>query len=391
MVGAAKTGSGKPDRPLRVLVAAGGTAGHLFPARALAEALTGPDSQIHLVTDRRGAGFEQDFPAASTHMIKAATPVGRSPLRAVRALATLAIGVASALVLIRRLRPDIVVGFGGYPTVAPLLAAWIARVPMLIHDQNAVMGRANRLLVRFASAFATSVPAPHLATPAALAKAVHTGNPVRQAVLAVRDQAYQPPDPAGDKKSRLRLVVFGGSQGASVFADVVPGALAQFDEGQRQRIDLVAQCRKGGDEALVAAYRKIGITGEIASFFGDMPSRLAHAHLVICRSGASTTTELAVIGRPAIMVPLPGAIDHDQRENARGLADQGGGWMVEEKDFTVEAIYRKINDLWNNPDLLKEAAAKARAIGRPRAAAGLAALVRHVAAGRELNEFHPPA
>ncbi|MFV2093731.1 MAG: UDP-N-acetylglucosamine--N-acetylmuramyl-(pentapeptide) pyrophosphoryl-undecaprenol N-acetylglucosamine transferase, partial [Hyphomicrobiales bacterium] len=309
---------------IRVLVAAGGTAGHLFPARALAEELAGPETQIHLVTDRRAAGFDEDFPASSIHLVRAATPVGRSPLRTVQALVTLALGVVAAFRLVRRLRPDIVVGFGGYPTVPPLLAAWAARVPVLIHDQNAVMGRANRALVRVADVFATSVPAPKLASAAALRKAVHTGNPVRRAVLEVRSIAYRAPAPSG----RLRLVVFGGSQGASVFATVVPGALALFDAARRARIELVAQCRKGGRETLEAAYRQIGVDAEIAPFFSNMPARIADAHLVICRSGASTTTELAVIGRPAILVPLPGAIDHDQRENARELAAGGGGWLV---------------------------------------------------------------
>ncbi|MHA1545558.1 MAG: undecaprenyldiphospho-muramoylpentapeptide beta-N-acetylglucosaminyltransferase [Alphaproteobacteria bacterium] len=382
-----QTKSTDRDHALTLLVAAGGTAGHLFPARALAEELAGKDTHIHLVTDRRGAGFDQGFPAEKIHMIKAATPVGCSPLRAGRALFTLGFGVITALALIRRTRPHIVVGFGGYPTVAPLVAAWLARVPVIIHDQNAVMGRANRLLVRFAEVFATSVPTPRLASPAALAKAVHTGNPVRRAVLEVRDQEYLPPQPPSGSASRLRLVVFGGSQGAGVFATMVPKALARFAPNQRRRITLVAQCRRGDEAALGAAYEKIGIKAQVAPFFTDMPRHIAKAHLVICRAGASTTTELAVIGRPAIMVPLPGAIDQDQRWNAQELAVVGGGWLVEEKNFDEELLAMKIKTLWQNPKVLAEAAAAARAIGRPNAAVALGALVRHVAARRALGTF----
>jgi UDP-N-acetylglucosamine--N-acetylmuramyl-(pentapeptide) pyrophosphoryl-undecaprenol N-acetylglucosamine transferase len=368
--------NGAAGPPAPVLIAAGGTGGHLFPARALAEELARRGVAAELVTDRRAQIFGGDFPARRVHLIPAATPVGASPLRMARALATLGRGVIAARRLIRRIGPSIVVGFGGYPTVPPVIAARLCGVTSLIHEQNAVMGRANRLLAHFASAVALSVPRPALIAHAVLARSVITGNPVRDAVVEAAGTAYRAPD-----GSAFRLLVFGGSQGAHVFSEIVPAALARIAPAERGRIRLVQQCRSEDVERLRAALAEARVDAEIAPFFADLPARIAEAHLVIARSGASTVSEIAAIGRPAILVPLPHAIDNDQRENARALAQAGGGWMIEERALDADRLAREIGALMGAPERLTEAAGAAKAAGRPDAAGALCDLVAHLAAG----------
>lgn len=366
-------------RPLKVLVAAGGTGGHLFPAQALSEELGAHGHEVHLVTDIRGGHFDEGFPAAGLHEVPAATPVGRSPLSAVRAVSTLAGGVMAARRLIARIGPDVVVGFGGYPTVPPLVAAWLARVPRVVHEQNAVMGRANRLLARLANAIATSVP-PELLQKAgagARGKSVLTGNPVRASAVRARGAAYHPPE----SNEPFRLLVFGGSQGAHVFSELIPAALVRLRPALRQRIALVQQVRAEDLIDFRLAVDRTGVQAEVAPFFNDLPQRMADAHLVVCRSGASTVTELAVVGRPAIMVPLPHAIDNDQRENARGLAAAGGGWMIEQGDLDAERLASELEALMGAPWRLLTAARAARLAGRPDAVRNLAKLVEHLGRG----------
>ena len=271
---------------ISVLLAAGGTGGHLFPAESLAHALIARGAKVELVTDTRAAQYAANFPASAVHGVAAATPTGGSALSRVRAISMLGVGTLSAINLLRRLKPSIVVGFGGYPTVPPLMAASLLRIPTILHEQNAVMGRANRFLSGRVDHIATGF-ALRDASRSVQAKSTITGNPVRPSVIAASALPY----PSFDNGA-LNILVTGGSQGARVMADVIPAAIALLTEPERARIKLVQQAR-GEDEARVnAAYTQLGFNAEVAPFFADLPGRIAQAHLVIARSGASTVSEL---------------------------------------------------------------------------------------------------
>ncbi|HZP19951.1 MAG TPA: undecaprenyldiphospho-muramoylpentapeptide beta-N-acetylglucosaminyltransferase [Bauldia sp.] len=353
------------------LIAAGGTGGHLFPAESLALALARRGWRIHLATDHRAEGYGHDFPAEKIHIVPAAT-ITRSPVAAAKAVIQLGRGYMAARRLVRALRPDVAVGFGGYPTVPPMLAAARAGVPTVIHDQNAVLGRANSFLAPRVSAIAVSFAR---VAGAGDRRITETGNPVRPAVMEAASVPYPPLSPGGD----FRLLIFGGSQGARFLSEVVPAAIGAVPMPIRSRIRVVQQCRREDLEAVKSAYARLDVPAELQPFFRDMPSRIAASHLVVCRSGASTVAELAVIGRPAIMVPLPGALDQDQKANAEVLAGAGGGWMIEQKDMTPQRLAGELADLASHPERLSAAAASARRIGRPDAVERLADLVERVA------------
>jgi UDP-N-acetylglucosamine--N-acetylmuramyl-(pentapeptide) pyrophosphoryl-undecaprenol N-acetylglucosamine transferase len=353
------------------LLVAGGTGGHLFPALALREALLKRGWRVHVATDPRVGAFVEGVPAEDTHRIPSAT-FGGSPIAVARFAAKITQGVLQSRRLLKRLRPSIVVGFGGYPTVPPLIAARLAGVPIVAHEANAVVGRANKLVIRLGAVLATGFEKPAGSAPAR--EIVHVGNPVRSAVAgAVRP--YAPP--AEDEP--FRLLVIGGSQGARVFSGLVPGALSELPDTARRRIRLVQQARPEDLNSVRSVLSGLGIEAEVAPFFTDMGERLAAAHLVICRAGASTVAELAVMGRPAILVPYPHALDHDQAENARLLADAGGGWLMPEKDLTVKTLARRLAALMEWPEQLNEAAQAARKQGRADAAERLALLVERIA------------
>ena len=362
------------------LLAAGGTGGHLFPAEALALELKRRGWHIHLATDHRVATYGQDFPAEETHMIASAT-LTREPVAVAKGLFRLAGGFLQARSLMRRLEPAIVVGFGGYPTLPPMLAATRAGVPTVIHEQNAVVGRANGFLARRVTVIATSQAVVRGAE-GVQDKLVQTGNPVRPAVLTAAETPYHAPTADGE----LRLLVFGGSQGARFMSDLVPPAIALLREPLRQRLRVIQQCRQEDMARVKAAYAELGVRACLAPFFHDLPQRIADSHLVVSRSGASTTAELTVIGRPAIMVPLPGALDQDQKANAMVVAAAGGGWMVEQKDMTPERLAAELAGLMRQPDRLVAAAAAAREVGRPDAVARLADVVERVAAGASAGQ-----
>jgi UDP-N-acetylglucosamine--N-acetylmuramyl-(pentapeptide) pyrophosphoryl-undecaprenol N-acetylglucosamine transferase len=357
-----------------VLVAAGGTGGHLFPAEALADALRRRGVIVDLATDERATRYGRDFPARETHVIPSATIRGRNPIALAKTVLTLGIGAMKALRLLRRIRPIAVVGFGGYPTLPPLLAATLRRIPTVIHDANAVMGRANKMLAPRVSAIATSFPNITLDAPLA-AKATFTGNPVRRMVLAAAAQPYAAPDGSG----RLRLLVTGGSQGARVMADVVPPAIEKMASDLRARLDVVQQARGEDERRVTDAYARLGVKAEVAPFFSDLPARIAAAHLIVSRSGASTVAELAAIGRPAILVPLPHALDQDQLANANVLADAGGAIVLRQADFTPERLANEISCLAADPGRLSAMAAGAKSAGVLDAADRLADLVLRVA------------
>jgi len=353
-----------------ILIAAGGTGGHLFPAQALASALSARGVPAELATDERALKYGGNFPARAIHAIPSATPTGAGMLTKARAALVLAGGTLVARALIKKTEPLAVIGFGGYPTVPPLLAAAWLGVPTLLHEQNAVMGRANRFLARRVSVIATGFPTLKSVDDGIRGKTRYTGNPVRPAVVAAAATPF--PNFAD---GRLRVLVTGGSQGARVMADIVPAALALLGDSERQRLRLTQQAR-GEDKLRVArACAQLNFPVEIAEFFADLPDRIASSHLVIGRAGASTVSELAVIGRPSILVPFPHALDQDQAANAATLAAAGAAEVVPQNEFTPERLAASLRKALADPAPLAAAAAAAKAAGVPDAAERLADLV----------------
>ena len=365
----------KPQLPRPILLAAGGTGGHLFPAFSLAEELTRRGRIVDLVTDERGDRYGTGFPGRAIHQVPSATLASRSPLAALGTIAKLGRGVFRARALLRRLRPSIVVGFGGYPTFPPLVAARLAGIPSIIHEQNAILGRANKMLVGRVTALAASWDQTKNVPDSALAKVRITGNPVRDSVIAAARRPY----PALGPADPVQLVVFGGSQGARYFSDAVPPALAAMPPATRARLRVVQQCREEDISRVRAAYAAACIAAELAPFFRDLPERMAAAHLVVARSGASSVSELAVLGRPSILVPLPHSLDNDQLNNAQLLAEVGGAWCMEQKDLTQSRLTTEIAALIDSPLRLATAAEAARTAGKPAAVKLLADLVEELA------------
>lgn len=355
-----------------VLLAAGGTGGHLFPAQALAEALARHGVRVMLATDERVSAHVRDFPAEAVFEIPAATPSRKSPLVMARAALTLAKGVWKARQLLRtRIKPAVVVGFGGYPSVPPLMAASVVGVPTIIHEQNAVLGRANRFLAGRVTALATGFPSVGGLSAELAGKVRYVGNPVRPAVLAAAATPF-PPLPAGEP---LRLLVFGGSQGARVMSEVVPEAIGLLDAGARARLAITQQARPEDLERVRGIYAGLGVPATVEPFFADLPARIAANHLIVARSGASTVAELAVIGRPSILVPLPGSLDQDQAANAATLGAIGAAAVIRQADFTPQRLADEITARLADPAALTHAAEAAKSAGIPDAAERLAALV----------------
>ncbi len=352
-----------------IVIAAGGTGGHFFPAEALAGELLARGRRVALMTDARSGGLRsQVFEGLERFVISGAGIAGRGPMRGVKAVTALARGVVQARQNLLRINAAAVVGFGGYPCVAPVLATRLMRQrpTVILHEQNAVLGRANRFLARHADrlalSFAATARVPEIAT-------VVTGNPVRPAIAALGDAPYLPP------ADTIRLLVLGGSLGARVFSDVVPTALASLPDHLLSRIIVVQQCRPEDLGRVRAAYDLAGIDAELSAFFPDVAEQLAAAHLVLARAGASTVAELAVAGRPAILVPLPGAIDDHQSANARALAEARGASVIAQRDFSPDTLRERLAVLLAAPDMLAHAARAARSIARPNATALLADLV----------------
>ena len=354
-----------------VLLAAGGTGGHLFPAEALAEALARRGLIVELATDERAERYGKRFPARQIHVIASETVRSRHIVSLARTGAIMSLALLRAYLLLGRIKPGVVVGFGGYPTLAPVLAATLRRIPTVIHEQNAVMGRANKLLARRVSAIATSFPGVLDRAPRLAGKAAHTGNPVRPVVIAAAAMPY----PALASDGLVRLLVFGGSQGARVMSEIVPAAIERLDPALRIRL-LVAQQARGENLAQVReTYGRLRISAEVAPFFPDLPARIAAAHLIVARSGASTVAELAAIGRPAILVPLPHALDQDQQANAAVLGAAGGAISLRQDDFTPARLAAEITALVAEPHRLAAMATAAKSAGAIDAAERLADLV----------------
>jgi UDP-N-acetylglucosamine--N-acetylmuramyl-(pentapeptide) pyrophosphoryl-undecaprenol N-acetylglucosamine transferase len=352
-----------------VVVAAGGTGGHLFPAEALSIALARRGITVDLATDERATRYGGAFPARGTHIVPSDTFRGRNPLAVVRTTLVLGTGVLAGLGLLRDLRPAAVIGFGGYPAIPTVVAARLRRIPTLIHEQNAVLGRANRLLSARVRAIATSFPGLLDHDSRLAAKAVHTGNPVRPVVVEAAATPY--PDPAAG----FRLLAFGGSQGARIMADIVPVAMELLPMAVRARLHVTQQAREEDLVRVRGAYARLGVPADVEAFFADLPRRMAASHLVVSRSGASTVAELAAIGRPAILVPLPHALDQDQRANAEMLQKVRGAIMFDQSRFTPDRLAAEIARLAAEPEKLAAMAAAARGQGILDAADRLADLV----------------
>ncbi len=355
-----------------LLIAAGGTGGHMFPAQALAEAMLARGWRVKLSTDDRGARYAGGFPAAvKIERVVSATFARGGVMSKLLVPFRILGGIVAALLSQLRDKPAVVVGFGGYPSIPALSAAWVLRRPRMIHEQNGVLGRVNQIFARRVQTVAcgtwpTTLPA------GVTGEAV--GNPVRQAVL---DRAAAPYIPPGDYP--MAMVVIGGSQGARILSDVVPAAVALLPEALRANLRIAHQARDEDAARAAQAYEAAGIRAEIAPFFDDIPRRLSEAQLVISRSGASSVADISVIGRPAILIPYAAATGDHQTANAIGLVDEGGAVLLPEKTLDASVLARHIAAILEDPSKAETMARAALGTGKPDATARLVALVEALA------------
>ncbi len=354
-----------------VVLAAGGTGGHVFPAEALAAELLDRGCGLALVTDDRGGAFGGTLSQVETYRVRAGGLAGKSLMGRLRSIPELALGTLQARSLLKELKPEAVIGFGGYASIPAMMAATMGGYRAAIHEQNAVLGRANRLLAKRVARIATSFASVKGLPKDAERKVVHTGMPVRPAVHAVRDAAYASFGAEGE----INVLILGGSQGARVLSEVTPKALTNLSPELRARLRVTQQCRPEDLEAVRAVYGEANVQADLASFFDDVPDRLAKCHLLIGRAGASTVAEATTVGRPSILVPYPYATDDHQSANAHALDDVGGGWLTPQDAFTPESLADRLECLFTGPATLEKAAACARAVGRPDAASALADVV----------------
>jgi len=357
--------------PYRIVLAAGGTGGHVIPALAVAEELAALGHLLRLVTDRRGSRYADVGPEIATDIISAGRLAGGRIIGALKALPAIVAGTVASIRILRRFSAHVVVGFGGYPALPVLLAAVLTRTPACLHEQNAHLGRVNRLMLwtvrALAVSYRTTVGVPRRMR----ALKVVTGNPIRAEVADLYDNPYSPPEADGE----FRIVVLGGSQGAAVMDDVVPAAISVLPRSLRRRIHIVQQCRDRNLDAVKAKYRDMEVRAELATFLDDVASQLRQAHMVIARAGASTLCEIAVAGRPAVLVPLPGAMDDHQTANARVLEKAGGARLMPQSRFKPPALAKLLQRWARRPAELQQLATGVRCVARPEAARSLADLV----------------
>lgn len=366
--------SGVSGKSGPIVLAAGGTGGHMFPAEALAQELRRRGWPILLVTDKRGARYADSFPADDRFEISAATPSIGGPVAKAAAAISIARGLMTARREFKARKPVAAVGFGGYPSLPAMKAAAMAKIPYGVHEQNAVLGRANRMLVKGAAFSAHAFPT--LEKCPAGARTVEVGNPVRDAVAALAAANTPHTD-------TLRLLVFGGSQGATIFSSAPVEAVSRLPEDIRAKLSVVHQAREADVEKVQMGYARAGVAAEVAPFFKDLPERMAAANLVISRSGASTVTELSTIGRPSILVPLAIAMDDHQSANARVLSEAGGALLLPERRFNADALETALATLFANPERLTVMAEKAQGCVKANAAAALADLVEEMLERRQ--------
>lgn len=348
-----------------ILLCAGGTGGHLFPAEALAHELIKRGYTIHLAADKRIHRFAKNFPGKEIHEIRSATFGARNPVAVLRSAWELFAGYRESHALLKKLNPVAVAGFGGYPTVPPLLAASRVGIPTLVHEANAVLGRSNRFLAKHVSKVAIGFDSIKKLSGQEM---LVTGNPVRPDILKAAKKSY----PARQKNGPFHLLVFGGSQGASYFGEVLPQACALLPAGERKHLHIVQQARQDDLDRVIASYSRLGIRARVETFFDDMASQIARAHLVVSRAGASTVSELSVAGRPAILVPYPHALDHDQANNAASVAASGGAQIFHQSDLSPELLAKELAAAISNPKKLATAAKNAKKAGIPNATENLA-------------------
>ena len=361
---------------MNFVLAAGGTGGHMIPAHALAAELKSRGHGVLLITDERGARFPGLFERVPVHILPAGR-LGGGPIGFLKAGMSVLRGRAEAKRLYREHRPDAVIGFGGYPAFPSLLAASAMRIPTVLHEQNAVMGRVNRLLAGEAEAIGIAYDKVDRLKPRHQANAVVIGNPVRDEIARLGELPYPP----FDEIAPLKILVTGGSQGASVLSDVVPEGLGLLQPSLRHRLQVVQQCRPDDIEDVRKRYAALGIPAELMTYIEDMPAKLAEAHLVIARSGASTVAELTAAGRPAILIPYPEATDDHQTANARDITNAGGARMIHQPFFTPEALAKQIEVMAEDPQSLINAASRSLSVGKPHAASNLADLMERVGGG----------
>ncbi|HEX5181687.1 MAG TPA: undecaprenyldiphospho-muramoylpentapeptide beta-N-acetylglucosaminyltransferase [Allosphingosinicella sp.] len=366
------------------VLAAGGTGGHMIPAHALAEELMRRGHRVALVTDDRGARIPGLFEGVQVHVLPAGR-LGGGPAGWLKAVRNIFTGRAMASRLYETFAPSAVIGFGGYPALPALLAAQRDRIPTLIHEQNAVLGRVNRLMAGRVAAIATAYDRVDRLSGKHRDKVHLVGNPVRDSILALRDQPY----PALGEDGIFRVLVTGGSQGAAILSDVVPDGLGLLPEHFRRRLQVTQQCRAEDIEEVRGKYKRLGIPADLATYVADMPDKLAWAHLVVARAGASTIAELTAAGRPAVLIPLPSATDDHQTANAREMARAGGARMIAQSAFTPIELAKQMQKLGLDPKALANAAARALAVGRPNAAGDLADLLERT--GRDPGDEAVPA
>lgn len=357
-----------------IVLSTGGSGGHLYPAQALAAELARRGARIVVMTDARGTQYPSFFPGAAIEIVPAASFSDRSALRLAVAPVEILAGVVTALAKMIRLRPSAVVGFGGYPSLPVMVAACVTRRPTAIVAPDAVVGRANRLVANYVRVIAGGLPLRRF-LPRDMSKVVYTGTPVRPEVVASSHVPYEVPLADGP----ARLLVFGGSQGARAMSEIVPAAVGLLPAEMRRRLDIVQQCRPEDMGRVRTAYDALSVKAELASFFADLPDRMACAHLVIGRSGAGTVSELMVIGRPAILIPLPHALDDNQTPNADVFAEAGAGWKVSQSALTPEKLAGMLVAAFSDPADLAHRAARARSLAKPDAACRLADVVENLA------------
>lgn len=360
----------------QILISAGGTGGHMFPAEALARDLIGRGYRVALATDARGKKYQPFADGIPVYVLKSGT-IKSGIFSKVSTLISLGIGCFQARSLIDRLKPSVVIGFGGYPSFPAVYAAQKKSVPTIIHEQNAILGKANAYLAPKADRIALAWQKVDGMSESDAVRVVVTGNPVRPDIAAL----YNKPYPSLEQDGPLRIFVMGGSQGASIFSEVLPEMVSELSTAHKARLEIVQQCREEDIEQVRTAYSEAGVKAELATFFSNVAEQLQQCHLVIARSGAGTVSEVATAGRPAIFVPYPFHKDQQQKRNADAVFDAGGAWVMTQDGFTVEALLARIETLLQNPETLFNAAENARSCGRPDAARKLGNLVTALASG----------
>lgn len=368
----------------QILISAGGTGGHMFPAEALARDLIGRGYHVSLATDNRGRKYEPFADGIPVYTLASAS-LTSGVLSKVKSAFQMGLGYLQGQKLIKRIKPDVVIGFGGYPSFPAVMAASKKNIPTIIHEQNAVLGKANAYLAPKVSRIAVAWPEIVNMRDQDSARTVVTGNPVRPDIATL----YNKPYPTLEQDGPLNIFIMGGSQGASVFSEVVPKALENLSDNYKSRLNIVQQCREEDLEKTRDMYGKAGVNAELATFFKDVPAQLEKAHLFIGRSGASTVSEVTTAGRPAIFVPYPHHADQQQKRNADVVADVGGAWVMTQEGFTPEVLSTRIEAFLQNPESLFNAAEKARSCGRPDAARRLGNLVTALASGWQKGQDHP--